>query len=33
MKLWHSVTKRPRVISLNFSQRSGTLVASRMEAW
>lgn len=32
MKVWHSVTKLPLVISLNFSQMSGTLVASKIKA-
>lgn len=33
MKVWHSVTKLPRVISLNRSQVSATLLASKIKAW
>lgn len=33
MKVWHSVTNMPLVISLNLSQMSGKFVASKIEAW
>lgn len=32
MKVWHSVTKLPLVISLNLSLMSATLVASKIKA-